>query len=76
VARLLDDGTVDYAFGWLADAQLIPLTGIEGTVAVAASAEGSLVAGGSFVTDIDFAGSVGVVPAVAGTDGFLVRLAP
>ena len=36
----------------------------------------TLVTGGSFVTDIDFGGNVGVLEATEATDAFLVRLAP
>lgn len=76
VARLLSDGSVDYAFGWLADSTPIPSVATHGYVAVAADGPGSLLAGGSFTTSIDFGGRFGVVPAVAGTDAFLLRLAP
>lgn len=76
VARLLGDGSIDYAFGWLADATPIGWSNDHGHVELAAASDGTLVAGGQFVTDIDFGRRVGVIAANDASDAFLVRLAP
>ena len=76
VARLGVAGDVDYAFGWPADATFTNTSTLPGLVAVDADAGGGLLVGGSFVTDIDFGGRYGVVPATQATDAFLLRLAP